>query len=388
MPVFKTYLKIVRSKLGLICMYIVIFLSLSLVIARVGSQTDTSGFQESSIPIGVVDRDSSVLSQAVSDYLSVRHEVQELEDDKEIMQNELYYNTLQYILIIPEGFEDSYLNNNAADLIELENIKSPQSTAGYLIDTQLEEYLSNVRACLLADSDMKIAADHAAALQQIETETSFYGGEDTHAEKPDAYYYMHYVAYIMITLMVLSFSPALLSLYKKEVRQRSYCSSTPLKSFNMQIILGCLTIAGAVLLLFLTLWVCLYGKELSGLPLIYILFNLLSYTIVCMGLGLLAGFLANSENMVNMLSNIFSLGFSFLGGIFIPQELLSPKILPFSRLLPSYWYAQNNNLLFQNTLMSKNQIYTILQNCGIQLAFAFAVFAGALLLSRRKMTTS
>lgn len=392
MPVFKTYLKIVRSKLGLLILYLVIFLVLSILISRAGEQSETSSFQETSTPIGVADRDSSLLSVALIEYLSVRHKVQPIADNKETMQDELYYNTLEYILIIPDGFEASYQNAGAAadfsDLIELENVKSPQSSSGYLIDTQLEEYLSNVRAYLLTGKDISAAAEAAADLQNIETETSFSGQENTQADKPSSYYFIHYIAYVMVALLILSFGPALLSLYRREVRQRSYCSATPLKSFNLQIILGCLFIAGVILMFFLLLWICIYQKQLTELPWFYILCNLLSYTIVCIGLGLLTGFLANSANTVNMISNICCLGFSFLGGIFIPQELLSSKILPVSRLLPSYWYAQSNNLLFQNSVLTKSQITTVLQNCGIQLAFAFAVFAAALLLSRRKMITS
>jgi len=116
----------------------------------------------------------------------------------------------------------------------------------------------------------------------------------------------------------------------------------------------------------------------------YLACNLISFAIVCMSVGLLCGFIAKTSNVLNMLVNIIGLGFSFLGGVFVEQELLSSKILPVAKLLPSYWYIQNNDMIFQNLSLSQAQTQTFLRNCLLQIVFAFAVSAAAILVSKQK----
>ena len=390
MPVFRLYMKIIRSKTGLICLYIGIFLFLAILMSYVGKQTDPGNFQETSVSIAVADQDSSVLSKALIDYLDKRHDILPIANDKETMQDMLYYEDAQYVLIIPADFESSYIENATSDVSDgetlptLENVKAPKSTTGYLVDTQLDEYLTNIRAYLASGESVEQAVDKAADLQEIEITTSFLSGTDSNASMTSIYYYLQYLPYIFISVTILIFGTALLSIYKPEVRKRNYCSATTLKSFNFQIGLGCLFMTGLILLLLLILGIILYRKELTGLPFMYIACNVLSFTTVSMSIGFLTGFMVKNENGISMLSNLFSLGFSFLGGIFVPQELLSPKILPFSKLLPSYWYVANNNMLFQNDSLSSTQIASLFKNCGLQVVFAFAVFAIALLLTKQR----
>lgn len=46
--------------------------------------------------------------------------------------------------------------------------------------------------------------------------------------------------------------------------------------------------------------------------------------------------------------NIFSLGSSFLAGVFVPQSLLSHKALTIGKIFPSFYYVANNELIFYN----------------------------------------
>ena len=46
-----------------------------------------------------------------------------------------------------------------------------------------------------------------------------------------------------------------------------------------------------------------------------------------------------------VITQVLSIGMSFLCGIFIPMEVLSDKVLSVARFLPAYWYVKANNMI-------------------------------------------
>ena len=66
--------------------------------------------------------------------------------------------------------------------------------------------------------------------------------------------------------------------------------------------------------------------------------------------------------------NIITLGASFLAGAFVPQELLSETTLNISKILPSYYYVSNNNMIVSNPTLQ-----IMLPNALVMLVFS-AVF--------------
>ena len=88
-----------------------------------------------------------------------------------------------------------------------------------------------------------------------------------------------------------------------------------------------------------------------------------------------------------MLFRSVGLGMSFLGGVFVPQNMLSDQILAVSRFLPTYWYTRINNMLagFSNESFSFAAYW---QYIGIELLFAATVFVLALLASKYRKQKS
>ena len=64
------------------------------------------------------------------------------------MQNELFYRNTEYILILPKGFGESLLSQNKK--VQIENVKVPGSTSGYMIDEQVNKFTKMVRSYLAA----------------------------------------------------------------------------------------------------------------------------------------------------------------------------------------------------------------------------------------------
>lgn len=383
MPVFKLYLKIIRSKAGLICLYVGIFLLLALFMSANAKKDNVTGFVESKTSITIADRDNSVLSKHIIDYLSKNHEVVTADYDRAALQDTLYYNQADYILIIPNGLQDSYTASDN-QLLSLENIKEPRTQEGYLVDSQLEEYLSLVRTALHSGITVAEACEQTDLLLQTETTTEFLNTEQANKQLPSIYYYFQFFPYAFLSLITVAFGTALISIWGPEVRKRNYCSALPLRKFNAQLGIVCVGVGMVLLLLLCVLGVVVFHDHLDLIQPVYLACNLISFAIVCMSIGLLCGLVAKTSNVLTMLANIISLTFSFLGGVFVEQEFLSAKVLPLSKVLPSYWYIQNNDMIFQNLSLNSTQIQTFIRNCSLQLVFAFAVFAAAMLVSNQK----
>ena len=87
---------------------------------------------------------------------------------------------------------------------------------------------------------------------------------------------------------------------------------------------------------------------------------------------------------LSIASNAVSLGMSFLGGIFVPQEIMGENILIAARFIPTYWYTKVNDALYSLTIFDWEHMKDIYIALGIQLGFALAIFAIGLLVRKNR----
>lgn len=115
MQVFKTYFRILKKYKGTVILYFVIFLSVAVVMAtqlQQSSESEKQEFSSEALHLAVVDRDQQTLGKAIKEYFKEKHEFIDVEDDEDIIFNELYWRKLDYVLVIPKGFEKSIADGN------------------------------------------------------------------------------------------------------------------------------------------------------------------------------------------------------------------------------------------------------------------------------------
>jgi ABC-type multidrug transport system permease subunit len=79
----------------------------------------------------------------------------------------------------------------------------------------------------------------------------------------------------------------------------------------------------------------------------------------------------------DMLINIITIAFAFLGGIFVPLELLGEDVKNVGRLLPTYWYAVGLEKIENGSALSD------IASCfGMQAVFGVFCLAAGLAISR------
>jgi ABC-2 type transport system permease protein len=106
--------------------------------------------------------------------------------------------------------------------------------------------------------------------------------------------------------------------------------------------------------------------------------------IVSMAITYLGGNLFSKTATMGAFSNVVSLGFSFIGGIFVPLEFLGETMQNVAKFTPTYWYVKANDAILGIKTFSDIDFGEFALNCGVQLLFALAFFSVGLVVSRYK----
>ena len=80
------------------------FLSVALVMQMAAGKSEDSLYANTSIDIGVVKEDQGVLAQGFVDYLNTIHNVIPMKNNPEVLQENLFYRNVEYIVQIPADF--------------------------------------------------------------------------------------------------------------------------------------------------------------------------------------------------------------------------------------------------------------------------------------------
>ena len=79
-----------------------------------------------------------------------------------------------------------------------------------------------------------------------------------------------------------------------------------------------------------------------------------------------------------MITNVVSLSLSFLGGVFVPLEVMGENVKAVSRFLPTYWYSTAVNAITDGKGFADIAGYM-----GIELLFGIACLAVGIVFARR-----
>ena len=107
---------------------------------------------------------------------------------------------------------------------------------------------------------------------------------------------------------------------------------------------------------------------------IYFIINAYSLTLAILAISYFISLFARNEEIISALTNVVSLGTSFLGGAFVPQFLLSSGVIAASKLLPTYYFINSNDTIASLEVINQTNLDKIYLYIGAQLLF-FVVFA-------------
>ena len=107
-------------------------------------------------------------------------------------------------------------------------------------------------------------------------------------------------------------------------------------------VLGNIVFTMGVFIIFLLYSFCIGFDAMNSLNGLLYAINLFFMTIVALSFSFFVGNFA-SKKSIQPICNTFSLLFCFLGGSFVPQNILSETVKKTSIINPVFWYVKANN---------------------------------------------
>lgn len=381
MPVFKCFFRILYKNKSSFILYFSIFMAMMFVFSMLQSENNISEFSTSKVNAGVVDYDHSESSEALVKYMEQESNVVPAKTEKTELMDQLFYRDLEYVLYIPSGFEQ-FLKEGKTP--ELENVKVPNSYTGMFMDMKINNFI-NILSCYLENGmNVKDAVSQTVQSLEQETDVILQNGNGL-SSKPKYYAFYTYYAYIIMAISILGMGVILSQLNKKEIEYRMKVSSLSQTAYQKQLFLASIIYSLGIWALTNMSGIIVYHKEINFFDYLpYLLLNSGIITIVSVSFSFVIGFLVKSGPAINGAANTVSLSCAFLGGIFVPQEMMNEGVLKVAQFVPSYWYVDNINIMMKSSLSSAEFRKEYWLGTLIMTAFALAGFGIAMIAKKVK----
>ncbi len=375
MQVFKTFMKVLRRKLLPTLVYISLFIAISAAMTKYAAYEN---FTEVKLNICIFDEDATPESGQLAEFIGENHNIIPPVSDRDMLIDRLYYEDIDFAFIIKKGYSEKLAAGETDGLFESLDVHKSYSSS--LMEQFLNEYITAVNSYKAGGAPLDEAIAMAREALSEKTEVSIAADENDHGYSMDFSEYFTYMPYILLSVMVSTLSPVLMSMNRKDIRSRTNCSSIKNTSYTVEIFLGSIIFVITVWLIFFITGIFLCGGLYQGRAWTAVL-NSFIFAIISAAIAILLSLFDISINALNLINQMISLGMSFFCGIFVRQSLLGEGVLRAARFLPAYWYIKANDMLCGRELYSASQVTVCLL---IEAAFAAAIIMPALLIRKIK----
>ncbi len=393
MQVFKCALRILRGNFIFPLIYIVGLSFMGLMMATSFDFGDEPGtFERETYDFAVIDRDGSALSEAVREQLAKTGTEVAVDDDEFAIQDAVAKGMTDYLLIVPEGFQEDFLAaaRNGEDAPQMEVVYSFYSMEGALVDQTVGEYMGAMRtlAAVSPDEPMDAIAAEAARYASQQADISLIETVSAVSEADRFVFFLQWSTYTLFAGITVCVGMLVCAMGRADVRRRNLASPVSFISYNMQLGLAC-----ALVTLGAWAWTFCLGlvafpeavAQISATGLGLCALSVLAYCLVPLALGLLLGQIGASDVVCNAVGNITGMVVSFFGGAWISLSLMSPEVQAIAHWLPGYWYTNACTLAAHEGL---SQTQSVFADAGVLVMFAVAIGLAGLLIGRMRMQTT
>ncbi len=359
MQVFKLFFKVARAKAGIILLFILLFLGFCF--PMVNSSKEKLDFEESSLTVCVIDLDQSEASKSLVEDISNKNDLMELPldmlgngegglslHDERLIMDIMYYEMLDYTLVIPEGYESRLADfENEEELFGSYTLRDSYQAS--MMGQYLNNYIRCVRVYLNEGSSMPQALKKTREELSKSAEVSVVTPEESDALDPDFTdkfaIFFRLMPYILIAVMINVLSPVLLTLNRKDQKARIQCSRVSVASYLSQIFSGSGVLVVLIWGLFMASGMIIYGGFYRGLHCHLAVLNTFIFALISAAIAILITTFNPNNTVVLMLSQLIGLGMAFICGAFVPQSMLSEGVLAVAKIFPAYWFEKANDIL-------------------------------------------
>lgn len=380
MTVFKGYMMVTKKTIGVLLLYFVIFLAVSLLTSQ---GEDVTSFTNKKLEIVVSDSDNSELSDALIQYLKKIHDVDVQKDNPSDMQEEIYYGKFALVIRIGRGFEENITSGE-------KNIRMTQASGTYsgeysgsYVEEQINSYLEDVLTYHSMGYSLKESTERVANRKQAKVVLKDLSGQNKKDTSYERFYQLY--PYLFMGALVTMLAMVIFIFREKNVKKRMLASSYTLSRQNAEMIAGSGIVALAVYVLTNIVGIGCYGKDLYTTPNFpYLLINGFANMLVCLGAGFIVGMFVKKRSTIVAVITPLSLGLSFISGVFVPIQYLGSGVKKAASILPIYWYEYTHGIIMEHSVLEGKQLIEFWKGIGIQFLFFVAFIGIALVISKCK----
>lgn len=360
MIVFKTILKITNKLKGMLILYTVM-----LILITVLNQTSSNNklnFEEVKPDIAIINKDSkNIVTDGLIDYLSKHCNIKKV--NIEDIDDAIFYRDISFALYIYDGFKEDLLNNKNVELEYKSDLDSYSSYTFMLVSKYIkqislykdyyseDELINKVNNVL--DKDIKVEMKTKLDKSKLSSMTR----------------YFNFLNYSLLAGCVYCISMVLSILNSENVKKRTIISSFNYSSYNKIVLISNFIVIFSIWLLYILLSIILFKDLMISQNGIAYIINSFVFSMCSLTIGFLIGSITQNKSAIGGIINVVALGTSFLCGCFVPFEYMPSYVIKISKILPTYYYVRNNEMISSIEIFNLDNIIPLLVNIIIIIIF-------------------
>ena len=377
MTVFNTFWKVINKYKGTIILFTV------MLVAFGGINTTTSNnsldFANDKPDIIIINNDQNKgLTKNLISYLKENTNVKNIKEEEEI-DDALFYRQVNYIIYIPKNYRN--------DILSGINPKIDKKTTGdydsSLAEIILKRYLKTQEVYSKTTSNEEELIGKINTNLKTKSEVLITSTVNTDKTSKASRYY-NFASYSIMYTIIFIICMVLSSFNEKVIKKRTIISSMNYKTHNKLILKASFLYSIIVWLLFMVLGIILFPDTIISLRGLIYTINAFVFTFASLTLSLLISSLSSNKNVITGIANVVCLGSAFLCGAFIPTTWLPETVIKISRIFPTYWYVNSNDLLTSLEKINLNTLEPIIINMLVVLLFSLIFIVLTNIISKKK----
>ena len=363
MIVFKTILKILNKLKGLIILYTIMLISVTLVNQ---SSDNVDSFEEVKPSVIIVNNDKSKngVTNHFIKYLENHMEVKDIDiGNEEKIDDALFYRDVSLVVYIPDGFGDDLLDNKDLSVEYKISGDKGSSYGKMLVQNYFDSF--NIYNNYYDGDELFDRLDNAL---NVDVNVEIKSKLDTNSLSRMARFF-NFLNYAILAGCVYSISMILASLKSENVRKRTIVSSYDYKKYNRIVLEACSIVIIGMWLLYMILALIIFKDLFISMNGLWYVINSFVFSLCSLCIGFLIGNITQNKGAISGIVNVVSLGSSFLCGCFVPFEFMPDYVIKIAHIFPTYYFVINNEALKVMDNFSLSSVSPLIFNIGIVLIF-------------------
>lgn len=378
MTVFNTFWKVINKYKGTIILFTVMLVAFGGI--NTTSNNSTVDFTNSKPDIIIVNNsENNALTKNLISYLKKNTNVKNIKNTEEARNDALFYREVNYIVYIPKDYQKDVLSGKTP-VIDIKTVGDYTSSLAEMLLTRYLKIQSIYAKNISTEQELITAINKNLSKT---SEVAITSKVDT-AKTSKVSRYFNFASYSAMFIIIFVICMVLSSFHAKAIKKRTIISSMNYKTHNKYLLRASFIYSIIVWLLFMLLGTIHFSNTILSLRGLVYALNLFIFIFTSLTLALLLSTLIDNKDAVNGIVNVISLGSAFLCGAFIPTEWLPETVVKISRIFPTYWYVNSNDLLASLQTINMTSLNQVIINMIVMLVFALIFIIINNLVSKKK----